>query len=103
MHNGQDIANGIGTPIVAANCGRVALNSFDDGGFGWWLVLTHADGSETYYTHMNEQSSLSVGAIVKRGQYIGPMGTTGGSTGPHIHFQYNRPGYGPVDPMRYLP
>jgi murein DD-endopeptidase MepM/ murein hydrolase activator NlpD len=87
MHNGCDIAAGAGTPIYAAEDGVVAANQFQAGGGGWMIVLKHPDGLYTNYFHQLVQSSLRVGTKVSKGDQIGVVGSTGGSTGNHLHFE----------------
>lgn len=86
--NGVDIANSCGTPIFAAADGSVA--TADDvgwnGGFGKYIKLTHANGTETLYSH-NSKLLAPVGQFVQRGQQIALMGSTGRSTGCHLHFE----------------
>lgn len=87
-HDGWDIANGIGTPIVAAAEGSVERTGFHAGGFGHFVVLRHSlpsGGSAfTLYAHMTSPTTAS--GYVSQGQTIGSMGSTGWSTGPHLHF-----------------
>lgn len=88
-HDGVDIANGIGTPIVAAYGGVVERKGFEGGGFGHYVFLRHYNGSRTFYTlyaHLNVASPLGIGTVVGQGTQVGTMGTTGWSTGPHLHF-----------------
>lgn len=85
LHNGLDMAGPPTTPIYASLDGTVIYATFNNGGYGNCIVIQHANGKYTLYAH---QSSLkvSVGAKVKTGQQIGVMGTTGDSTGVHLHF-----------------
>ncbi len=87
-HDGWDIANGIGTPINASAAGVVERTGYHPGGFGNFVVLRHelpSGGSAfTLYAHMNAPTSAS--GYVAQGQQIGVMGSTGWSTGPHLHF-----------------
>jgi murein DD-endopeptidase MepM/ murein hydrolase activator NlpD len=88
-HDGYDIANAQGTPIVAAYGGVVERKGFEGGGFGNYIFIRHSAGSGTFYTlyaHMIAPSPLSVGSAVGQGSQIGSMGSTGWSTGPHLHF-----------------
>jgi murein DD-endopeptidase MepM/ murein hydrolase activator NlpD len=99
MHTGIDIAVGYGVPIHSAGAGTVIYASWM-GGYGNVIIVDHGDGLSTLYAH---QSSLAVGngARVSRGQTIGYIGSTGFSTGPHLHFEVRVNG-NPVDPMGYL-
>jgi hypothetical protein len=101
MHKGIDIANSIGTAIVAAQHGRVTFSGWSDGGYGYLVEITHGDGSRSLYAH---QSRILVreGEEVLQGQQIGEMGSTGRSTGPHLHFEIHSPGYGAINPMDVL-
>jgi murein DD-endopeptidase MepM/ murein hydrolase activator NlpD len=99
-HRGIDIANRSGTPIKAAKAGLV-IRVGCGGGYGNCLIIAHGKGLSTLYAH---QSRLAVGrgAIVKQGQVIGFVGSTGHSTGPHLHFETRING-SPQNPRRYLP
>lgn len=102
MHSGIDIAGPTGTPIVAAADGVVITSEWHDGGYGNLVEIEHPDGSITLYAH-NSQNRVSVGEVVKKGQLIAFMGSTGYSTGPHLHFEVHLPGQGAVNPSAYLP
>ena len=99
MHNGLDWAGPRGTPILASADG-VVKRAGREGGYGNMVVLEHAFGIETYYAHL---SSIDVrpGQRVSRGQKIGGMGTTGASTGVHLHYEV-RIGGRPVNPITYV-
>jgi murein DD-endopeptidase MepM/ murein hydrolase activator NlpD len=99
-HTGLDLAAPTGTPVVAAAAGTV-VRAGDAGGYGQLIVLRHADGSETRYAHLSA-IGVEVGAQVARGQAIGAVGSTGRSTGPHLHFELRRDGHA-VDPRPALP
>jgi len=100
LHAGVDIANGVGTPIRAAKAGTVILAGWN-GGYGNCIVIDHGGGFSTLYAHMSRLRA-SEGQTVKQGQLIGDMGSTGNSTGPHLHFE-TRVGGSPQNPTRYLP
>lgn len=100
LHAGIDIANGVGTPIKAAKAGTVIIAGWNDGGYGNWVIIDHGGGFSTLYGHMSKIRT-SQGATVKQGQQIGDMGSTGNSTGPHVHFE-TRVNGNPQDPTRYL-
>ncbi len=102
MHKGIDLANNIGTPIVAAKAGRVIRSGWNDGGYGYLVQLQHEDGSSTLYGH-NSKILVQVGAVVEQGAVISLMGSTGNSTGPHLHFEIRPPGRGAVNPLPFLP
>jgi murein DD-endopeptidase MepM/ murein hydrolase activator NlpD len=102
MHNGIDIANSVGTTIVAARTGRVIFAGWDDGGYGYKVDLQHADGSVSRYAH-NSRLLVRVGEEVAQGTPISLMGNTGRSTGPHLHFEIRMPGRGALNPLQFLP
>lgn len=84
-HYGVDIANRIGTPIVAVADGRV-VEAGPASGFGLWVRIQHADGSVSVYGHV-DSFSVHEGQQVKAGEQIARMGNRGYSTGPHLHFE----------------
>ena len=86
--NGIDLASAIGTPIMAAAEGTVIIskNSGWNGGYGNYVVISHPNGTQTVYGHMSKTIVYS-GQPVVQGQVIGYMGSTGHSTGPHVHFE----------------
>ena len=100
-HKGIDIANAIGTPIVAAADGTVAYAGWSDGGYGYLIEILHRDGVRTLYAH-NSKLLVEVGDVVKRSQTIALMGDSGRSTGPHLHFEIQPPGAEAVNPINYL-
>jgi hypothetical protein len=102
MHRGIDMANNVGTPIVAARTGRVVFSGWHDGGYGYLVTLEHADGSRSLYAH-NSRLMVSNGQEVRQGTVIALMGSTGRSTGPHLHFEIHPSGAGAVDPLTVLP
>jgi murein DD-endopeptidase MepM/ murein hydrolase activator NlpD len=102
MHRGIDIANATGTPIFAAADGIVETSGWNRGGFGILVDIRHPDGSLTRYAH-NNRTLVRVGQRVTQGQQIAEMGSTGFSTGPHIHFEIHPPGRGATDPIAFLP
>jgi hypothetical protein len=102
MHKGIDIANSIGTPIVAAKEGVVESAGWDDGGYGYLVEIRHADGSLSRYAH-NSRILVKTGDAVNQGTAISMMGSTGRSTGPHLHFEILPPGRGAMNPLHFLP
>ena len=102
MHRGIDIAAAVGTPIVASAPGTVTYAQWNDGGYGNLVEITHADGSSTLYAH-NDRLLVRQGQEVEQGQQIAEMGSTGFSTGPHLHFEVHPRGQGAVNPIAYLP
>ena len=100
IHNGVDLSNKSGTPIYATRSGVVVGSSYDDSS-GHHVVINHLDGYKSYYLHLSKPSSLKVGDVVLVGDYVGPMGSTGVSTGPHLHFGVRFNGEF-VDPMDFI-
>ncbi|AFY74487.1 metalloendopeptidase-like membrane protein [Synechococcus sp. PCC 7502] len=100
LHKGIDIGAPMGAPILAAADGVVNDVGWDDGGYGNFVELRHPDGTLTLYGHAN-RILVTKGQEVKQGQIIGEVGSTGRSTGPHLHFevQVNKIA---VDPNPYL-
>ena len=93
FHYGADLASSPRTAIVAANCGVISDKRFQAGGFGFTTSVKHPDGSETLYAHMIAQGRFPVGRTVRKGEIIGLVGSTGRSTGPHLHFEWHPGGY----------
>ncbi len=102
MHKGIDIAGPTGTPIVAAAEGVVVTAGWNSGGYGYLVEIQHPDGSLTLYAH-NSRVLVQVGQQVAQGQQVSEMGSTGYSTGPHLHFEVHPSGKGAVNPVAYLP
>jgi murein DD-endopeptidase MepM/ murein hydrolase activator NlpD len=100
LHAGIDIGVGSGTTVAAAADGRVIVAGWDDGGCGNMIVIDHGGRLSTQYCHLS-QIFVSVDQDVQRGQAIAASGSTGNSTGPHLHFGVRINGR-PVDPMSYL-
>ncbi len=88
QHNGVDLASYYGAPIYAAASGEVIISKDSgwNGGYGEYIVVDHPNGTQTLYAHLSE-TSVAVGAHVEQGQVIGSMGSTGKSTGTHLHFE----------------
>ncbi len=101
FHKGIDIGAGYGTPIGAAAAGQVVLSTYRDNGYGMYVIVRHADGSETLYAHMS-QLYVSVGQYVNQGDALGAVGCTGWCSGDHLHFEVWIGGT-TYDPMNYLP
>ena len=98
-HDGIDIAARIGTPILAAANGTVIFSGWRSG-YGRMVVLQHNRWLKTVYGHTSK-NNVRRGQKIKRGQVIALVGSTGRSTGPHLHFEV-RNSQGAQDPMRYL-
>ncbi|MGB3639891.1 MAG: peptidoglycan DD-metalloendopeptidase family protein [Rivularia sp. (in: cyanobacteria)] len=102
MHKGIDIAAPTGTPIHAAADGVVVSAGWNRGGYGKLVDIRHADGTLTRYAH-NSKIIVSKGQQVQQGQRISLMGSTGFSTGPHLHFEIRKGGKKAVNPIAFLP
>lgn len=98
-HTGLDIATSSGTPIMAAASGTVTFSGWR-GSYGNLIVITHANGVQTYYAHCSELY-YEAGATVSQGQEIAAVGSTGNSTGPHLHLEIRVNGVA-YDPQNYL-
>lgn len=98
MHNGVDLAAPWGTPVVAAQSGKVRFASWR-GGYGLLVVLDHEGGGETRYAHLS-RIAVQAGQRVADGQTVGFVGATGNATGPHLHFETRAGGraYKPATP-----
>jgi LysM repeat protein len=101
MHKGIDIANNTGTPVVAARDGIVSFSGWR-GAYGYLVEIAHSDGEFTRYAH-NSRLLVKKGQIVPRGSRISLMGSTGRSTGPHLHFEIRRAGGAALNPLVKLP
>ncbi|VDB00578.1 hypothetical protein S1OALGB6SA_1660, partial [Olavius algarvensis spirochete endosymbiont] len=86
-HRGIDIANDIGTPIRAAATGRVSKVEYNAKTYGYYVDIDHGIGMTTRYAHMDSKPPVVVGNMVPRGGVIGYMGSSGNSTGSHLHFE----------------
>ena len=100
MHEGVDMAAPQGTPIYAAKSGKVTTASYQKGGAGNYVSINHGDGFSSIYMHMTRYI-VSKGQYVNAGQVIGYVGSTGISTGPHLHFGIAYKGEY-VNPMKYI-
>jgi len=99
MHAGLDFAARTGTPVYATGDGKVKLAG-RDGGYGNAVVINHGYGYETLYAHMSK-IKVRRNQKVKRGDIIGYVGSTGLSTGPHLHYEIHKDGK-PIDPISYF-
>lgn len=100
MHNGIDMACPQGTPIYATRAGTVTTASYQAGGAGYYVSINHGDGFASIYMHMTRYV-VSSGQSVSAGQLIGYVGSTGLSTGPHLHFGISYAGTY-VNPLAYI-
>ena len=101
-HYGLDIAAPGGSQIIAIADGKVAKKSYTPNGFGNLIIIEQNDGIRAYYAHMQKESFLNVGDKVKAGDTIGIVGTTGKSTGNHLHLEL-RKGDERIDPVNFYP
>jgi murein DD-endopeptidase MepM/ murein hydrolase activator NlpD len=99
FHKGVDFAGSVGSKVVAVAAGVVTWAG-ERSGFGKMVEINHGDGFVTRYGH-NERTLVSVGETVKRGEPVALMGSTGRSTGPHVHFEVLRNGR-QVDPLTFI-
>ena len=99
-HAGVDIGAGYGTNIYAANSGTVLVAGWNSGGYGNYVVIDHGGGITTLYGHCSSLC-VSKGQTVTKGQVIAKVGSTGMSTGPHLHFEVLKNG-STTNPMSYF-
>lgn len=101
-HSGIDLAASIGTSVLAADSGVVIFSGWVDAswGYGVLIVLDHGNGWTSYYAHLSS-AGVGCGAFVSKGGFIGSVGTTGNSSGPHLHFEL-RFNHTAVDPVGYM-
>ncbi len=101
-HHGIDIANVAYSPVVASDGGEVIFAGWNEYGLGYAVAIDHGNGYVSWYGHFADIPSVEVGDDVSQGQWLGPMGTTGKSTGPHLHFVILQEGVY-IDPLTVLP
>lgn len=99
FHNGTDIAAPCGQPVFAATGGKVVASGYQ-GSYGNWILINHGDGVETGYAH-NSQLLVDAGQLVVAGEIIAVVGTTGASSGCHVHFETRVDGQG-IDAERFM-
>ncbi|MGI5972050.1 MAG: M23 family metallopeptidase, partial [Oscillospiraceae bacterium] len=100
FHTGVDIGASYGAKILAADDGTVITAGYNSGGYGNYVVISHGNGLTTLYGHMSSYA-VSNGQNVSKGDVIGYVGSTGRSTGPHLHFEVRQSGQY-IDPMSYF-
>ncbi len=98
-HRAIDINGEVGAPVYASNGGIVVTAGWH-WSYGWHVVIDHPDGLTTLYAH-NTSLAVQAGQVVKRGDYIAALGSTGNSTGPHVHMEVRR-GSEYLDPLDYI-
>jgi murein DD-endopeptidase MepM/ murein hydrolase activator NlpD len=101
VHKGIDIAAPVGTPVWAAASGVIEFAGWNDSGYGNMIDIRHNDGFLTRYAHLSD-IYIQQGSVVNQSQVIGAVGSTGYSTGPHLHFETIPPLGVAVDPIAYL-
>ena len=99
-HSGLDIGNKTGQPTYSSEAGRITKAGWSRGGYGYYIIIDHSGGLETLYAHLSK-IYVKVGQNVARGQVIGAVGSTGRSTGPHLHFEV-RVNNRRVNPLNYI-
>jgi murein DD-endopeptidase MepM/ murein hydrolase activator NlpD len=101
-HYAIDLAGELGDGVVATDAGVVVYAGWNDWGYGNVIVLDHGNGWQSLYAHLS-QINVACGQSVGQGELIGLVGSTGNSTGPHLHFELMHVQYGKVNPLDYLP
>ncbi len=100
FHKGVDFALAKGSRVSAADGGTVTYAGWKRGGWGYLVIINHGNGRETYYAH-NSKVTVSVGQKVAKGEQIAKVGSTGNSSGPHVHFEVHVNGRH-VNPFKYI-
>jgi len=100
LHRGVDLAFGYGVPILATASGKVVKKEYDQNGFGYYVDIQHKYGFKTRYAHLQRQL-VDIGQSVSQGEVIGTMGSSGMSTGRHLHYEVMI-GTQLVDPIKFL-
>lgn len=101
-HFGVDFAGQLGNAVYATDAGTVVYAGWNDWGYGNMIILDHGNGWQSLYAHLS-QINVSCGQSVGQGDVIGLVGTTGNSTGPHLHFELMNATLGYVNPLDYMP
>lgn len=102
LHNGVDFGMPMGTPLYSFDNGKVTRNSYDANGAGNFVEIENSSGYKYIFMHMQERSPLGIGQSVSIGQKIGNSGSTGASTGPHLHLTVRDPSGTDIDPLQYF-
>ena len=101
FHKGIDVGANGGTAVTAAASGQVVLSTYSDNGYGSYIIVQHADGSQTLYAHLSDRYVV-LGQYVNQGEIVGAVGCSGWCNGNHLHFEVIIGG-GSADPLSYLP
>jgi murein DD-endopeptidase MepM/ murein hydrolase activator NlpD len=101
LHAGIDLADPMNTPIRAVGDGAVASAGWVQSGYGISVLIDHGNGYLTHYAHLNREA-VRVGETVRAGEVIGYEGSTGDSTGPHLHFEVHRGAWNQIDPAPWM-
>lgn len=101
FHQGVDLRADIGTPIYAPADGVIEFAGYNNGGFGYLVIIEHNFGFKTRFAHMSRKDVVKEGEFVKKGDSIGYSGNTGLSTGPHLHYEI-RFIQRPLDPINFI-
>jgi murein DD-endopeptidase MepM/ murein hydrolase activator NlpD len=102
LHPAIDIGGKLGYAIFASDTGVIVYAGWNDWGYGNVIVIDHGNGWQTLYAHLS-QINVVCGQAVFQGNVIGAMGSTGNSSGPHLHFEMMSDRYGKVNPLDFLP
>lgn len=102
IHPAIDLAGRTGHAIFASDSGVVVYSGWNDWGYGYVVVLDHGNGWQTLYAHLSD-INVGCGQAVFQGQVIAAMGSTGNSSGAHLHFEIMHDDYGKVNPLNFLP
>jgi murein DD-endopeptidase MepM/ murein hydrolase activator NlpD len=102
FHTGIDLAAPAGSPIRAMKGGTVTKVANDPKGYGNYVEIKHPDGSTTRYGHMSSFGNVKVGMQIGGGSVLGAVGSTGRSTGPHLHFEYRDANGTAIDPRKVM-
>lgn len=101
-HRGIDISGMLGSPVFAADAGVIVYAGWNDYGYGNMIIIDHGNNWQTLYAHLSE-IDVSCAQSVGQGDTIAKIGSTGNSTGPHLHFEIMNTVYGKVNPWNFLP
>lgn len=101
-HTGIDYLTPAGTPVLASEKGTVIYAGWRNGGYGYCVFIQHPDGNISIYEHLQKDIPVTVGETVRRSQVIGYSGSTGNSTGPHLHFEVRDASGKAINPMTIL-